>query len=243
MVPPARTALASWGALRRAAARPLSTTRRLAKKPPAQKPPILEKPAKFNPPSHGSRLAKKQAPRHYGGPLPKEEVEAQARRDYPTMMAPEGTFAHWFWTNRLIHVYIMTVCFSPSDSRVWGLTAAALQGTLFSLGIATYFMNFAHTSPFKNLLPPVSDMWSEPITFTRTWMNVMSIHFADANQKAFASRSANLDDVLKRQAFQKAHGTEKGPMERYFGFGKRDPDEDKKKEAEVEAAKKGEEAR
>ena len=98
-------------------------------------------------------------------------------------------------------------------------------------------MNFAHTSPFKNLLPPVSDMWSEPITFARAWSSVMSLHFADANKKAYQSRSANLDDVLKRQAFQKVHNTEKGPMERYFGFGKRDPDEDKKEEEAKEAAK------
>lgn len=69
-------------------------------------------------------------------------------------------------------------------------------------------------------------------------MSVMSTHYADANQKAFESRSRNLDDVLKRQAFQKAHGTEKGPMERYFGFGKRDPDDVKKEEQE-----KNEEAR
>ena len=109
MTPSARTALASWGALRHAAIRPLSTTRHLARKPPAQKPPILEKPAKFNPPSHPSRQARKQAPRHYGGSLSKEELEAQERKDYPTMMAPQGTWAHWFWTNKLIHVYIMTV--------------------------------------------------------------------------------------------------------------------------------------
>ncbi len=111
MTPCARAVLTSRAALRLPAARPLSTTRSLARKPhpAAQKPPILEKPAKFNPPSHGSRLARKQAPKHYGGSLPKEELEAQATREYPTMMAPEGTWAHWFWTNRIIHVYIMTV--------------------------------------------------------------------------------------------------------------------------------------
>ena len=106
-------------------------------------------------------------------------------------------------------------------------------------------MNFAHTSPFKHLLPPVENIWSEPVTFLGQWKNVMGLHFDDANKKAFQSRSANLDDVLKRQAFQKAHGTEKGPMERYFGFGKRDPDEDKKEKEEeaAEAARKREESR
>lgn len=115
MAPSARTALASWGALRYAAVRPLSTTRHLARKPlggkpPAPKPPILEKPSKYTPPSHPSRRTAKQEPRHYGGSLSKEELEAQERKDYPTMMAPPGTWAHYFWTNKLIHVYIMTVC-------------------------------------------------------------------------------------------------------------------------------------
>ena len=119
MAPPVRTALASWGALQRAGARPLSTTRRLAKKPPARKPPVLEKPAKFNPPSHGSRRTTKQPPKHYGGSLPKEELEAQEKRDYPTMMAPPGTWAHWFWTSRLIHVYIMTVRSNSLLNHVW----------------------------------------------------------------------------------------------------------------------------
>lgn len=123
MAPSTRMALASWAPLRHAGVRPLSTTaRHLAKKPPAPKPPILEKPTKFSPPSHPSRRTTKQEPRHYGGSLSKEELEAQERRDYPTLMAPPGTWAHYFWTNKLIHVYIMTVCtFMPLYGNLeWG---------------------------------------------------------------------------------------------------------------------------
>ncbi|SPO03384.1 uncharacterized protein DNG_06067 [Cephalotrichum gorgonifer] len=225
MSPPTRLALTSWAALGgRPVSRALSTTRHLAKAPPAkkspaqQKPLILEKPAKFNPPSHGAKLpSRKRMPQHYGGALPKEELKAQETREYPTMMAPKGTWAHWFWTNRLIHVFITT-------------------GTLLVLGIATYFINFTHTSPFKHLIPPVSDAYDQPITFLRTWMSVLSVHYEDANRKAFESRSRKMDDVLKRQAFQRAHETEKGPMEKYFGFGRQEPEEDTTAKVEEQQA-------
>lgn len=97
-------------------------------------------------------------------------------------------------------------------------------------------MNFAHTSPFKKALPPISNIFEEPITFVRTWMSVLNTHYMDANQKAFESRARAMDDVIKRQAFQKAHGTEKGPMERYFGFGKKDPDEGEEQKGNGEKA-------
>lgn len=76
----------------------------------APKPIVLEKPAKFNPPSHGARLPKKGAmPRHYGGTLSTEEVGAQRKRDYPGMMAPEGTWSHWILSNRSFHLFITMV--------------------------------------------------------------------------------------------------------------------------------------
>jgi hypothetical protein len=76
----------------------------------ADKPVVLEKPLKFNPPSHGSRLPKKQhVPKHYGAVLTADEVAAQSRRQYPGLMAPEGTWAHWFWTSRKIHIWITMV--------------------------------------------------------------------------------------------------------------------------------------
>ncbi|GJD01985.1 hypothetical protein ColKHC_10810 [Colletotrichum higginsianum] len=51
---------------------------------------ILEKPAKFNPPSHGSRLPNKNVPKHYGGPLSGQEARAQRTREYPGTMAPRA---------------------------------------------------------------------------------------------------------------------------------------------------------
>jgi hypothetical protein len=73
----------------------------------SSKPKVLEKPLKFNPPSHAARRV---APRQYPGPpLPARELEAQKTKQYPNMMPPEGSFMHWFLTNRFIHMWIILV--------------------------------------------------------------------------------------------------------------------------------------
>ena len=82
----------------------------------AAKPRVLEKPTRFNPPSHGRRL-KERMPRNYGPSLTKEQKVEQDTKQYPSMMPPKGTFMHWFLTNRSIHVWItMVYTCSPSDS-------------------------------------------------------------------------------------------------------------------------------
>lgn len=74
-------------------------------RPPPPKPRVLEKPDKFRPPSHPSRIRSK--PRYnYGPDLTHEQKTV---RQYPHMMPPEGTFMHWFLTNRTIHLYISLV--------------------------------------------------------------------------------------------------------------------------------------
>jgi hypothetical protein len=74
----------------------------------SSKPLVLEKPAKFNPPSHGSRL-RKEPPRYPGPQLSAEQQATQKTKQYPNMMPPEGTFMHWFVNNRSIHMYITLV--------------------------------------------------------------------------------------------------------------------------------------
>lgn len=82
----------------------------------SSKPRVLEKPAKFNPPSHPARL--KRAPRQYPGPpLSAPEIEAQQTKQYPHMMPPEGSFMRWFLTNRSIHVWITLVNLARSTLR------------------------------------------------------------------------------------------------------------------------------
>ena len=74
---------------------------------PPPKPRVLEKPDKFRPPSHPSRIRSK--PRYTGPPLSENERQAQKTRRYPHMMPAEGTFLHWFLSNRAIHVWITLV--------------------------------------------------------------------------------------------------------------------------------------
>ena len=85
------------------------------KAPPKPKPtqitpkvPVLEKPAKFNPPSHGSKLPKTR-PQYPGPPLSEAQRAAQKMKRYPRTMPNEGTFMHWFLNNRSIHIYITLV--------------------------------------------------------------------------------------------------------------------------------------
>ncbi|KAM0428974.1 hypothetical protein ACHAPT_006778 [Fusarium lateritium] len=181
------------------------------------KPIVLEKPARFNPPSHGSRAKKNHVPKHYGPELTAAEIAAQNTRNYPGMMAPEGTWAHWFWHSRLLHTFIT-------------------MGTLFALGIFTFFMNYAYNSPYKDLVPPISDLWTHPIHFFVAWKNVITLHEKDKAEKAVEHRTRHLDDVAKRRYFMKMHGIEtKDPVSIVFGKG------EEKSEGELEAAAMGRE--
>ncbi|KAM0335255.1 hypothetical protein ACHAQA_000299 [Verticillium albo-atrum] len=154
------------------------------------KPIVLEKPTKFNPPSHGSRLPRNQGPKHYGGALSEAEKGAQKRREYPGMMAPVGTRTHSFIHNRNLHLFISL-------------------GTLTILAISTFILNFTHTSPFKHLLPRPSEFWSHPIDFIGTWIRVLQLHEVDRNEKVIVQHTAHTDDVAKRAYYRKVHGLDK----------------------------------
>lgn len=92
-----------------------------AKAKPAKKGPkqiVLEKPAKFNPPSHPAKKWKE--PRQYPGPkLSEEEAASLKHKQYPNMMPPKGTFMHWFVNNKSIHLYITLVCTQLDKSDFW----------------------------------------------------------------------------------------------------------------------------
>ncbi|PHH89349.1 hypothetical protein CDD83_6223 [Cordyceps sp. RAO-2017] len=180
--------------------------------PAAPKPVVLEKPAKFNPPSHGSRLRRGATPKHYGPQLTAAEVAAQNKRHYPGLMAPEGSWSHWFWHSRLLHTVIT-------------------MGTLFLLGVYTFFMNYTYNSPFKDLVPPFSDLWHQPYLFFEAWKNVIVLHEQEKSVKAREHRFSHLDDVAKRRYFMKMHGIEpKNPVHMIFG------DAEQESEEELEAA-------
>ncbi|KAM3510043.1 hypothetical protein MY11210_006049 [Beauveria gryllotalpidicola] len=182
------------------------------------KPIVLEKPARFNPPSHGSRLrSKAPLPRHYSPPLSEAEVQAQSQRSYPGTMAPKGSWQHWFWHSKLLHTCIT-------------------MGTLFAMGIYTFFMNYAYNSPYKDLVPPTSALLSDPAYFFAAWKEVILSHEKDKALKAGEHRTRHLDDVAKRRYYMKMHGIEpRDPVGMVFGKG------DQRSDAEIEAAALGKE--
>ncbi|KAJ6783153.1 hypothetical protein PWT90_01451 [Aphanocladium album] len=181
------------------------------------KPIVLEKPARFNPPSHGSRLKSRVLPKHYSPPLSQTEIKVQSQRSYPGMMAPEGSWQHWFWHSKLLHTFIT-------------------MGTLLAMGIYTFFMNYAYNSPYKELVPPTSALFTDPGYFFAAWKEVILSHEKDKALKAGEHRTRNLDDVAKRRYYMKVHGIEpKDPIAMVFGKGEERP------EAEIEALALGKE--
>ncbi|QIX02253.1 hypothetical protein AMS68_007770 [Peltaster fructicola] len=160
------------------------------------KPRLLEKPERFNPPSHGQRL--KQKPKTYGAPLSEAAREAQKTKQYPHMMPPQGTFLHWFLTNRTIHTFITL-------------------GILLSLVFGTWFQNFVYTTPYKDLLPPNSMFFAHPYQFLRQYVEVYGLHTQWNTENVMEKRKASVDDVQKRAEYRKAHGLDAGDKAGMFG--------------------------
>lgn len=199
-----------------------------SKQAPPSGPRVLAKPERFNPPSHGARLPKKTPPRHYGGDLSAEEVTAQEVREYPGMAPPKNTRAYWFLHSRWIHVAITVVRLSPHSRRPRPPPPAShpaqtqdpipppsitptnirvfKKGTLSGLAIFTFVLNFKHTSPFADMLPPASDFLRHPISSTRLLVEVMRLHEAHKTARINEKRKRNVEDVAKRAAYRKAHG-------------------------------------
>ncbi|ERS96293.1 hypothetical protein HMPREF1624_07202 [Sporothrix schenckii ATCC 58251] len=160
---------------------------------------ILEKPAKFNPPSHGARLPRRNAnapaAQHYGGDLSAAERAAQRTRQYPGMMAPPGTWAHWFWTSRGFHL---------------GIT----MSTLAALAVFTLVENFRRTSPFVDMLPTWREAVQHPILAARTTLEVVRLTEHHRVTVIAERRQMRVDDVAKRTMYRKAHG-----LDETVGFG------------------------
>jgi ribosomal protein S19E (S16A) len=81
-----------------------------------------------------------------------------------------------------------------------------LQGTLSGLAIWTFALNFTHTSPFADMLPPLEDYLWHPISSVGTLIEVLRLHEAHKNAMISEKRKRLVDDVAKRAAYRKAHG-------------------------------------
>ncbi|KAK5108393.1 hypothetical protein LTR62_008349 [Meristemomyces frigidus] len=161
---------------------------------PPPKPRLLEKPERFNPPSHPSRIRSK--PKYYGAPLSEHERQAQKVRKYPHMMPPQGSFMFWFLTDRNLHLYITL-------------------GVLFSLVGAVWYQDFMRTTPYADLLPPNNMIFAHPFAWFHRWWEVYSMHIEYISAQTAEKRKAKADDVQKRAAYRKAHGI--GQEEGMFG--------------------------
>ncbi|KAF1357052.1 hypothetical protein BDV97DRAFT_24241 [Delphinella strobiligena] len=156
---------------------------------PPRKPIVLEKPAKFNPPSHAARLPRK-APR--GAALPtygrsEKEREEGRRKRYPNMMPEEGTFLHWFLTSKGVHVWIT-------------------MSILTSLALFTFLTNFLTTTPYLDQLPPNNFFFSHPFAFIAQYVRVYQLHTEWTSQQTAEHRRQKVEDVRKRSEFRKAAG-------------------------------------
>ncbi|KAH9907986.1 hypothetical protein F4778DRAFT_456092 [Xylariomycetidae sp. FL2044] len=182
---------------------PPSSAKPAAKAPAAaattdpSKPIVLEKPERFNPPSHGSRLPR-SIPKHYGGGPTAEEVQAQSAKSYPGLPPPPNTWAHWFINSRGIHLFITL-------------------GTLSSLAIYTFAANFQEKSRFADMIPPISELPRHPIQYIGVCIDVLKLHEEHESAVTAEKRRRKVEDVAKRNEYRKAHGLE--PAQGFWAAG------------------------
>lgn len=199
-----------------------TTPEPVAKAPPAaatpkpatadpSKPIVLEKPEKFNPPSHGARLPR-STPKHYGGALGAEELTAQKNKEYPGLPPPPNTWSHWFIHNKHIHMFITLVssriqAHSQAPVVQWTTPVHTIfQGALMSLGAYTFAARFNANSPFAEMIPPIGELPKQPINYIRTCVEVLKLHEEHESAQTAEKRRRRIEDVQKRNEYRKAHG-------------------------------------
>lgn len=142
-----------------------------------------------------------------------EAKAAQAKKKYPNLMPPEGTFMHWFLNNKVIHLWITMVRFLSIVQRECKKTNS-FQGTLFTLAFIVWSTNFRQNSPFAHMLPTWSETLFHPIHSTRTFFHVLKLNTEYQAAETADRRKRSVDDVQKRAAYRKAHG-----LDQEEGFG------------------------
>ncbi|KAI1769623.1 hypothetical protein GGR53DRAFT_8972 [Hypoxylon sp. FL1150] len=165
------------------------------------KPLVLEKPERFNPPSHGARLPR-STPKHYGGPMSDAELQAQSVKTYPGLPPPDNTWTHWFIHSRSIHLFITL-------------------GTLTSLAVYTFIENFKAKSPFADMIPPISEFPRHPFQYMGVLVDVMRLHEEHESALTAEKRRVRVEDVTKRNEYRKAHGME--PAQGFWARGTTEP--------------------
>ncbi|KAL9103389.1 MAG: hypothetical protein Q9163_001565 [Psora crenata] len=149
-------------------------------------PRVLEKPAKFSPPSHGKRI-KEHMPRHYGPELSQQQKVEQETKQYPRMMPPPGTFMHWFLTTHRIHTWIT-------------------MGTLTLLASFATWENWCRSTTFRERLPSKKQALTHPIDAFRQFWEAWKQDIYEASLVEGEQRKRGVDDAQKRASYRRAHG-------------------------------------
>lgn len=87
-------------------------------------------------------------------------------------------------------------------------------GTLCTLGIVTFHLEFRRKSPYANMLPPMLSFFGQPITFVQTYVTAFKLDVEHTSAITAERRRKKADDVRKRAEYRKAHG-----LDQNQGFG------------------------
>jgi transposase len=92
-------------------------------------------------------------------------------------------------------------------------------------------MHYATYSPYRDLVPPISDLWTQPFHFFSMWKHVIILHEQHKNVRATEEKLARQNDNMKQRYYRKMHGIEeKNPIHSVFG-----KPQDDKTDAQIEA--------
>lgn len=75
-----------------------------------------------------------------------------------------------------------------------------------SLAVYTFAAKFNATSPFADLIPPLSEFPKQPVNYVRTCVEVLKLHEEHESAVTAEKRKRRVDDVAKRNEYRKAHG-------------------------------------
>lgn len=99
-------------------------------------------------------------------------------------------------------------------------------GTLVSLAIYTFAINFKTNSPFADMIPPISEFPRHPFQYIGACIDVMRLHEEHESALTAEKRRRKVEDVAKRNEYRKAHGLEPATSS-FFGSQVEEEPEDK----------------
>ncbi|KAL1791837.1 hypothetical protein ACET3X_009588 [Alternaria dauci] len=146
--------------------------------------PVIPQPDKYRPPSHSARPPNRNVQnRIYGPTITEEDKKRMAQKKYPNMMSPEGSFSHWFFHTRAIHIWITF-------------------GILISLAIAAWYMDFMAKTIYGHLVPTRKDFFRHPIESSSRFIEVYKMHMEHISQQIQQQRLRQAEEVEKRKLYR-----------------------------------------